>query len=140
MKTHVVYRYIDVTDNIIKYVGITTLKRLAARESMHRSQDIWRCKGLWRIEYFTCNNKSEAEAFESHLIALYDTGKYYNKAKTGWGLNQYLPDIEDKWILYKHPIYTDIETARAAALFHKLLKQGHTDAARLVLDCFVFEE
>jgi hypothetical protein len=65
--------------------------------SLHRQCDIWKDLGIWRIEYFECENKSEAEAFESHLIALYGTDKYFNTNKVGWGLNQYLPDIENKW-------------------------------------------
>ena len=32
------------------------------------------------------------------MIAKYNTQNYYNKAKTGWGLSDYLP--EQKWVHY----------------------------------------
>ena len=76
-----VYRYIDADDNKIKYVGIVYGKSLGEWITAHASQDDWRYKGNWRIEYFECETRSEAEAFESHLIALYKTYEYYNKAK-----------------------------------------------------------
>ena len=94
---NIVYRFIDETDNIIKYIGITRGDRIYDRMSLHKLCDIWKDLGIWKIEYFECENKSEAEAFESHLIALYGTDKYFNTMKVGWGLNQYLPDIENKW-------------------------------------------
>jgi len=94
---HIVYRFIDETDNRIKYVGITRGDRISDRMSLHKLCDIWKDLGIWKIEYFECENKSEAEAFESHLITLYGTDKYFNTMKVGWGLNQYLPDIENKW-------------------------------------------
>lgn len=98
---NIVYRFIDETDNIIKYVGITRGDRVSDRMSLHKLCDIWKDLGIWKIEYFECENKSEAEAFESHLIALYGTDKYFNTMKVGWGLNQYLPDIENKWKTYE---------------------------------------
>ena len=98
---NIVYRFIDETDNRIKYIGITGEDRIYKRMSLHRLCDIWKDLGVWKIEYFECENKSEAEAFESHLITLYGTDKYFNTNKVGWGLNQYLPDIENKWKLYE---------------------------------------
>ena len=98
---NIVYRFIDETDNIIKYVGITRRDRIYDRMSLHKLYDSWKDLGIWRIEYFECENKSEAEAFESHLITLYGTDKYFNTMKVGWGLNQYLPDVENKWKLYE---------------------------------------
>lgn len=89
---NIVYRFIDETDNKIKYVGITRRDRISDRMLLHKECDIWKDLGIW---------KSEAEAFESHLITLYGTDKYFNTMKVGWGLNQYLPDIENKWKLYE---------------------------------------
>lgn len=137
---HIVYRYIDKTDGIIKYVGITREGRINQRMAVHEVQDKWKYDGVWRIEYFECENKSEAEAYESHLITLYDTGKYYNKSKVGWGLNQYLPSVEDKWqVLYDCP-FDDVITVKASKLFKWLLKKGYKKEALSILDCFEFKE
>lgn len=136
---HIVYRYIDKTDGIVKYVGITRESSMRQRFCVHAAKDKWKHKGAWRIEYFECENKSEAEAFESHLIALYGTEKYYNKSKTNWGLNQYLPSIEDRWELLQESTFDDVETERAVRLFHWLLNNGHKSEAKAMLDCFECE-
>lgn len=90
-----VYRYIDLADEIIKYVGITN--NLEYRIKQHE-QDDWCSRRKWRIEYFETENKAEAYAFETHYINLYKTGEYFNKAQVGQGINKYLP--EQKWIEY----------------------------------------
>ena len=137
---HIVYRYIDKTDGIIKYVGISREGALKHRIAVHKGKDHWSNKGAWRIEYFLCEYQSEAEAFEAHLIALYDTGKYYNKNKTKWGINQYLPSIENRWTLWKEDPFDDAETMRASRLFRWLLKNGYRDEAEKILECFVYED
>lgn len=139
MMKHIVYRYIDKTDGVTKYVGITRETAIKQRLSVHAAKDRWKYKGTWRIEYFECENQSEAEAFESHLIALYETGKYYNKRKVGWGINQYLPSVEERWKLLQESKYADVETERAVMLFHWLLKNGYKDEAKAVLNCFECE-
>lgn len=137
---HIVYRYVDKTDGIIKYVGITCRDRLKKRIYCHRSQDDWRLDGAWKIEGFECENKSEAEAFESHLIALYGTGKYYNKSKADWGLNQYLPDIEDRWETIEESSFTDVDTAKIAQMVRELIRAGRKKEALELLDCIEFYE
>jgi hypothetical protein len=137
---HIVYRYIDVSDNIVKYVGITYKDNMKGRIYCHKTEDDWRDEGSWRIEYFECANKSEAEAFESHLIALYGTDKYYNKHKSGWGINQYLPNVEDKWKKWEDARFTDAETAKAAKLMRRLIRSGYIKEAMSLLDCFEFED
>ncbi len=128
-KPHYVYRYIDETDGVIKYVGIAGKyigahmgDGLAHRIASHKSQDEWRDKGVWRIECFECENKSTAEAFESHLISLYRTDNYYNKYKAKWGLNKYLPNIEDKWQLVETPYFADVETIKVVRLCHMFIR------------------
>lgn len=88
----VVYRYIDLNDMQVKYIGIVTGKTrcLEGRLREHRTKDEW-TTGIYTVEYFLVNSKTDAEAFESHLIALYQTHRFYNKAKKDWGLSDYLP-------------------------------------------------
>lgn len=105
-----VYRYIDLLDGIIKYIGIVWSedRTLQQRIYEHLTKDIW-CKGKnWKIEYFVVNNRTEAENFESHFIALYETYKYYNDAKSDWGVSSYLPK-EINWIEYKQLNLTNDE-------------------------------
>ena len=137
---YIVYRYIDKTDGIIKYVGISREGMFKQRIAMHASKDKWKYRGAWRIEYFECDNQSEAEAFESHLIGLYGTGKYYNKSKANWGTNQYFPSVEDKWMLFKECCFEDAETNVAAELVRWLLRNKHREEARSLLDCFALSE
>ena len=97
-KTLCVYRYTDIEDEQIKYVGIVRKGKLSNRLQSHETDDEW-CKNRgWFIEYFDCDTQSEAEAFEAHLIALYGTDKYYNVKKAGWGINKYLLRLAEKQI------------------------------------------
>ena len=94
-----VYRYIDKRDNKTKYVGIVYRGNFKDRIARHK-KDLWNGDSEWKIQYFQAGNRSEAEAIESHLIALYETNKHYNVAKSNWGINSYLPSFEDRWIDY----------------------------------------
>ena len=96
-----IYRYKDPLDGITKYVGIVwgETRTLQDRINEHQKED-WCKDKSWIIEYITedIDNKSEAEAFESHFIALYNP--CYNVAKVGWGINKYLPDRLNDWQVY----------------------------------------
>ena len=81
---HCVYRYLDVDDEKIKYVGICNNGTLSNRHRGHMN-DEWFRNGNFICEYIQYQNRSETEAMESHLISVYGTDKYYNKSKTGWG-------------------------------------------------------
>lgn len=99
-----VYRYIDKKDNIIKYVGIVWGEtRTLERRLQEHTKDNWFSSSEWRIEYICedIDTRSEAESFESHYISLYKTDQYYNIAKSGWGINKYLPNRERDFVLYK---------------------------------------
>lgn len=102
MNPCIVYRYVDLTDSITKYIGITCKKHkdrsLETRIKEHYNKHKW-AKGNYRIDYFIVNCQTDAEAFESHLISLYKTYNYYNKAKADWGVSSYLP-IEIEWKEY----------------------------------------
>ena len=95
-----IYRYIDTTDNIIKYIGIVcrdTDNALERRIREHAINDAW-CQGkTWRIEYITVPTKNDAHALEGHFIALYGTKKWYNRAKTELGILSFVKN-DFKWI------------------------------------------
>jgi len=135
-----VYRYIDTDDRIVKYIGIVYKEDLDRRLNAHLCCDDWCKSGNWDIEYFECQNRSEAEAFESHLIAVYETWKYYNKAKANWGVNRFLPNVENWWKPARISAFTDSETAKAAAFFRQLIRDGKIDEAKSMISIFVFED
>ena len=132
-KTLCVYRYTDVEEEIIKYVGIVKKGKLAGRLANHEHDDEW-CKNKgWFIEFFECDTISEAEAFESHLISLYGTDKYYNIQKRGWGLNKYMPDVEKWWKPATYPVCSDFETMRLFWQFKKAVSErNHSEVQRLL--------
>lgn len=99
-----VYRYTDNTDGVIKYVGIvwSENRSLGQRIYEHQNNDSWCINGDFKIEYIeeNINSRTDAEFFESHYISLYRTDRYYNKAKSGWGVSSYLPNRENEWTEY----------------------------------------
>lgn len=95
-----VYRYIDNNDGIIKYVGITS-RDLKYRVEEHKKYDAWvKNSNSWRIEYFIVSTKSQSEAWESHLIAMYETYNWYNIAKAYWGFIAEFMNVNIKWRVY----------------------------------------
>lgn len=94
---HCVYRYRDINDGIVKYIGIVDDGTLPTRHKQHRKEE-WYKNGHFICEYIQLNNKSETEAMESHLISYYNTDKFYNRSKAGWGLNSMIPTPnESEW-------------------------------------------
>lgn len=95
-----VYRYIDTSDNIIKYIGIVcrnTDNALEKRIYEHSYNDSW-CHGKsWKIEYITVPTKNDAHALEGHFIALYGTNRWYNKSKTTLGLLSFVKN-DFEWV------------------------------------------
>ena len=100
-----IYRYIDLEDNIIKYVGIVWSKNrtLEHRIRDHELNDSWCWDKKWKIEYITenINTRTDAEYLESHYISLYGTSKYYNIKKKDWGISSFISDKEQEWKEYK---------------------------------------
>lgn len=92
LRMPIVYRYTDLNDNIVKYIGIITRENrsLDKRLMEHKVKNAW-AYGNYKIDYFEVQSRTDAEAYEAHLIAYYDTYKYFNKAKANWGLSTYLP-------------------------------------------------
>lgn len=98
-----VYRYTDLNDNIIKYVGIvwSDNRTLSQRIREHELYDDWCKNKKWKIEYLyeNINTRTDAEYIESHYISLYHTDKYYNIKKSGWGTSNFVP-LRDNWQIY----------------------------------------
>ena len=134
-----VYRYIDLADGIVKYVGIVHKTELWRRLAQHAYVDDWCKNGRWNIQYFECRNRSEAEAFESHLIALYGTGRYFNKVKSTWGINGFLPNVETWWKTASIQPFADLETYRMSLIFRRLLRDKKFDEAHWLYQFFEFE-
>ena len=115
-----IYRYTDLVDGIIKYVGIVwgESRTLQQRLNEHERNDEWCFIRRWKIEYINVgiNNRTEAEFFESHFISLFQTNKYFNKAKNNWGVSDLIHCEEKDWVEYipnsKIPIEIDIEKAQ----------------------------
>jgi hypothetical protein len=137
-QTLCVYRYRDMDDGIIKYVGIVRNGLLSDRILGHFYDDKWAKDKVWQVDYFKCDTQSEVEAFEGHLIALYGTDKYLNIQKAGWGLNKYLPDVEDWWRPALIPVFADTKTLNRSIELRGLLRNGNVEKAIEMLDDFIF--
>ena len=95
-----IYRYTDLRDNIVKYIGITK-RKLKLRVGEHDKQDAWLDNpNYWDIDYFRVKTQSEAEAWEAHLIAVFKTNLWYNKEKADWGKIASFEDIPISWTMY----------------------------------------
>ncbi len=97
-----VYRYTDLSDGIIKYVGIvwSENRTLEQRIREHR-KDKWYQGTQWKIEFISENiqNRTDAEYLESHFISLFGTDKYFNTKKEGWGVSSIIKKSFN-WELY----------------------------------------
>lgn len=123
-KTACVYRYIDLADNIIKYVGIVHHGNLNSRLRAHAKTDQWCMVRKWRIEILSCDklNRTDAEYLEAHFISLYHTDKWFNKAKAGWGVSSIISYSEDDWQEYKSDLI-DTEINKEKELEIKRLEE-----------------
>ena len=102
----VVYRYIDLNDNQIKYVGIVWSgnRTLKQRVEEHYNNDSWCDKGHWRIEYVLrdVNTRTDAEYLEAHYTNKFRDPDYewFGKTKLNWGESEIIDDSNDKWEVY----------------------------------------
>jgi len=102
----VVYRYVDLHDEVIKYVGIvwSENRTLKQRVKEHSEQDDWCIGGCWRVEYLQKEVKSriDAELLEAHYISKFKTNEWYNVSKANWGTSELLQDDPDEeWKEYE---------------------------------------
>lgn len=146
--SYYVYRYVDTATDIVKYVGISKDEQSLHNRIVSHRYDDWYKDCKWRIEYIEVNNRSVAEAMESHLIALYETDSWYNVAKANWGLNPYLPNEIDDWIviqtynadgkrLYYNPSEsetdpTESETEHTETRLHRFSSKDATNEERRI--------
>lgn len=135
-----VYRYTDMSDNIIKYVGIVWSNNRSLRQRIkeHELYDEWCKNKLWKIEFLTedIDTRTDAEYFESHYISLFKTDRYYNIKKANWGVSSFLP-TRDNWQVYDTEKDKEIEDLkkRNDILESKLKKiQIELDSAKNDLD------
>lgn len=96
-----IYRYIDNSDNQIKYIG-RSKRKLDCRIHEHENLDNWVRNKDWKIEYIEVPNQAYSEALEAHFIALYHTYDWYNIAKKDWGIIQDFLKYQFKWKLYSN--------------------------------------
>lgn len=121
-----IYKYIDIDDGIVKYIGVVTKGTISSRHYNHKSQDIW-CSDRMQLQYVELSTKSEAYAYESHFISFYKTYKYYNKDKSDWGLNNYIQPLSDeKWNIFNYP-------NDHYGIYKVLLRKGDSNSKKLIL-------
>ena len=90
-----VYRYTDLSDGIIKYVGIVCRKcedGLQRRIKEHAQNDVWTFNKSWKIEYIEVETLNDAHSLESHFIAKYNTSDWYNIQSAKEGLLSFIND------------------------------------------------
>ena len=109
-----IYRYRDKKDKIIKYVGIVWSENhtLKYRIEQHLRNDAWVKESDWDIEYIYSERwtRTDVEYLESHFIALYETNKYYNVKKNGWGCSNLLDkNIQFNWENYNNALIYNTE-------------------------------
>ncbi len=115
-----VYRYRDKTDNKVKYVGIVYGNKLADldRRIDQHTRDPWYDNTEWTIDFIVVATRNDAEAIEAHLIAAYHTDRYYNKAKTSWGMSSFINIDESMFVVY----------SRSDPLIGELVRRGLREA------------
>lgn len=109
-----IYRYTDLEDNTIKYIGIvwSENRTLEQRINEHAKYDDWCKNKKWKIEYLyeNINTRTDAEYLEAHYISLYETDKYFNIKKAGWGVSSFIQNKdEDDWRLYNKDGIDDLK-------------------------------
>lgn len=99
-----VYKYIDKSDNIVKYVGIVWKRTRTLKERIdeHRRNDKWCIGKNWTIKYIekNINTRTDAEYLEAHFVALYKTNRWFNKRKAGWGKSSFINIEDSEWVTY----------------------------------------
>jgi hypothetical protein len=126
-----IYRYTDIEDGIIKYVGIvwSENRTLLQRVKEHQTYDDW-CNGKqWRIEYMNIDNKTDCEGLEAHFISLYNTSRLYNKSKTNWGISNVYSMINWEWReLNYHPENIEIKNRESRRINDSFLSKLYNDS------------
>ena len=93
-----VYKYVNHKTKEVEYVGIVKSDDGLEKRLLQHERDEWFCPMTYEIYYTHVETQTDAEALEAHFIALYESHKHHNKAKSKWGLLSFAPEVE--WILY----------------------------------------
>jgi len=116
------YRYTDLTDNLIKYNGIVykdTIEALITRLKQHLN-DFYAEDSKWnlyadhkfKIEVLDptqVKTKNDAEMLEAHFIAVSKSWQYLNEAKKSWGKSSFITDDLFNWKLINDlQLYGDV--------------------------------
>jgi len=98
-----VYRYTDRADNIVKYIGIVWGENRTLKDRIREhDKEEWCNLRIWKIDYLKIDDlsRTDAEYIEAHLISVYKTYEYFNKAKGNWGKSIYINHDAFEWIEY----------------------------------------
>ena len=80
-----IYRYLDRSDGVYKYIGISKNKDTLRQRIKSHEHDYWHRCGNWYIDYAFVKSKADVEFLEGVLIAEHGTWAWYNVAKATWG-------------------------------------------------------
>ena len=91
-----VYKYIDKTDNIVKYVGLVNPGNSLTQRILQHEHEDW-CHENFEIFYIKAKSKTDVEYLESAFIAHYKSYEFYNKAKHNWGMSSLIDLDSIEW-------------------------------------------
>lgn len=113
-----VYRYRDLTDGIIKYIGIIAKEsNFPRRFAQHQYDKAFKGKH-WEISYIKVLSKCDAEALEGHFINKYHTYNWLNKAKSDWGQLTFAEEANFDWIPFnQNELYGEKSLMECALAF-----------------------
>ena len=116
-----VYRYVDRSDGVTKYIGIIKKEsNFPGRFEQHKN-DWWARLGEFDVYYIEVETVSDAEALEGHFISVYGTEKYYNKSKTKWGPCSFAPE-EYSWVQLQSSVPKDNTNEQIQELAERVSK------------------
>ena len=105
-----VYRYTDLSDGIIKYVGLVCRSgdnALEKRLIEHDRDDSWCWDNKWKVDFLELETVNDANALESHFIAEYETYNWHNKNKKKIGKLSFIKN-DFKWITHNECRVVDV--------------------------------
>lgn len=91
-----VYKYIDKTDDIVKYVGLVNPGNSLTQRILQHEHEDWYHENF-EVFYIEAKSKTDVEYLESAFIAHYKSYEFYNKAKHNWGISSLIDLDSIKW-------------------------------------------
>lgn len=90
-----VYRYVDLQDFRVKYVGIVYDSDRIKRRIEEHVKD-FDARKTYRVDVLDLEcSKIDLEYLEAHFISLYNAE--YNKRKRNYGVSVFIPNLEALW-------------------------------------------